>query len=93
MHRINTNAAAVSVLKANALVDEKAEAHGEDEVADELNISLDSLLKVLTRYDFPPSACSHIRGQEQIFGSRIGRDEQKNDVTTFGIYTLTGWAI
>ncbi|KAM5429262.1 hypothetical protein McanCB56680_007458 [Microsporum canis] len=86
LHRINTNAAAVSVLKANALVDEKAEAHGEDEVADELNISLDSLLKVLTRYDFPPSACSHIRGQEQIFGSRIGRDEQKNDVTTFDFW-------
>ncbi|KAF3479621.1 uncharacterized protein GIQ15_06597 [Arthroderma uncinatum] len=86
LHRINTNAAAVSVLKANALADEKTEAHSEDEVADELNISLDSLLKVLTRYDLPPSACSHIRGQEQIFGSRIGRDEKKNKVTAFDFW-------
>lgn len=86
LHRIHTNAAAVSVIKANALADEKTEAHVEDEVADELNISLDSLLKVLARYDFPPSACSHIRGQEQIFGSRIGRDDKKNKVTAFGRY-------
>ncbi|EZF22454.1 hypothetical protein H112_04656 [Trichophyton rubrum D6] len=86
LHRIHTNAAAVSVIKANALADEKTEAHVEDEVADELNISLDSLLKVLARYDFPPSACSHIRGQEQIFGSRVGRDDKKNKVTAFDFW-------
>ncbi|EFR01093.1 hypothetical protein MGYG_04097 [Nannizzia gypsea CBS 118893] len=86
LHRVNTNAAAVSVIKANALADEKTTAHVEDEVADELNISLDSLLKVLARYDFPPSACSHIRGQEQIFGSRIGRDDKKKKVTAFDFW-------
>jgi hypothetical protein len=38
------------------------------------NISRRALFKILTKYDIAPAACSHIRGQEQIFGSRITKD-------------------
>lgn len=50
---------------------------------DRINISRDALLKVMTKYDIAPGACSHIRGQEQIFGSRTTKNE-KNKVTAFG---------
>lgn len=95
---IRRNKAAADVLRANGLIDEKSgvrvserEINGESEVIDELNITLDSLLKVLTRYDIPPAACSHIRGQEQIFGSRISRDD-KNNVTAYGKYSSSRMA-
>ncbi|KAL2825473.1 hypothetical protein BDW59DRAFT_146269 [Aspergillus cavernicola] len=42
----------------------------EGEIPSQLNITRDSLLKILTRFDIAPAASSHIRGQEQIFGSR-----------------------
>ncbi|KKK12447.1 hypothetical protein P175DRAFT_0501480 [Aspergillus ochraceoroseus IBT 24754] len=45
-----------------------------EEVPSQLNITRHSLLKILTRYDIAPAASSHIRGQEQIFGSRQLRD-------------------
>jgi hypothetical protein len=37
----------------------------------------------LTKYDIAPAACSHIRGQEQIFGSRVTKDEN-GQVQAFG---------
>lgn len=43
----------------------------------ELNISRRSLLKILTAYSVAPAACSHIRGQEQVYGSRVLRDMGK----------------
>ncbi|KAL2845424.1 hypothetical protein BJY01DRAFT_234943 [Aspergillus pseudoustus] len=46
----------------------------EGEVRSQLNITRNSLLKILTRFDIAPAASSHIRGQEQIFGSRQLRD-------------------
>ncbi|WEW59164.1 hypothetical protein PRK78_004633 [Emydomyces testavorans] len=92
LNSIQNNSVATEVLKANGLLDEKTGAtvsHMElsdtNEVADELNISLDSLLKVLTRYDIPPAACSHIRGQEQIFGSRISRHD-RNQVACYDFW-------
>ena len=51
------------------------------------NISREALLKVITKYDIAPGACSHIRGQEQIFGSRTTRNEM-NDVTAVGKFHL-----
>ncbi|KAF2458967.1 hypothetical protein BDY21DRAFT_198082 [Lineolata rhizophorae] len=62
----------------SVLVDEKLR----PEVPDELNVSHDSLLKILKRYNFAPGACSHIRGQEQIFGSRVNRDG-KGEIQSF----------
>jgi hypothetical protein len=35
-----------------------------------LDISKDALIKILTHYKVAPGACTHIRGQEQIFGTR-----------------------
>lgn len=55
----------------------------EDEIPSQLNISRESLFEVLTKYDIAPLACSHIRGQEQAFGSRACRDESGN-VVSFG---------
>ena len=49
----------------------------------QLNISRKALLEILTKYDIAPLACSHIRGQEQTFGSRIHRNE-KNEIVSFG---------
>lgn len=51
--------------------------------ASEFNISQKTLLKILTRYDIAPATCSHIRGQEQIFGSRVTKDAN-NELTAFG---------
>lgn len=42
----------------------------EEGILSQLNISRKSLFEVLTKYDIAPPACSHIRGQEQAFGSR-----------------------
>lgn len=55
----------------------------EDEIPSQLNISRESLFEVLTKYDIAPLACSHIKGQEQAFGSRACRDESGN-VVSFG---------
>lgn len=54
-----------------------------EEIPSQLNISRKSLLEVLTKYDIAPLACSHIRGQEQVFGSRACRDES-GKVVSFG---------
>ncbi|PSN67407.1 hypothetical protein BS50DRAFT_494021 [Corynespora cassiicola Philippines] len=51
-------------------------------VSDEFNISRESLFKILTAYDIAPAACSHIRGQEQIFGSRVTKNES-NEIEAF----------
>lgn len=51
--------------------------------ADKLNISRRALFDIMTTYDIAPAACSHIRGQEQIFGSRVTKDE-KGEVLAFG---------
>jgi hypothetical protein len=82
---------ALKVLISNGLIeDERSEKFGASlggtkrQEKDQFNISLDSLLKVLSRYDIPPAACSHIRGQEQIFGTRMLRDEEGN-VKSFGM--------
>lgn len=55
----------------------------EEEVPSQLNISRKALFKILTRYDIAPRACSHIRGQEQIFDSRVCRDENSK-IVSFG---------
>ncbi|KAH8594396.1 hypothetical protein B0O99DRAFT_652681 [Bisporella sp. PMI_857] len=34
-----------------------------------MDVSREALLKILTHYRIAPAACSHIRGQEQIYGS------------------------
>lgn len=52
---------------------------------DRMNISRDALFKILTKYDIAPGACSHIRGQEQIFGSRTTKNET-NEVTAVGTW-------
>jgi hypothetical protein len=54
-----------------------------NEVKSELNITRSSLLKILTRYDIAPAAASHIRGQEQIFGSRCLMEDDGATVKTF----------
>ena len=51
----------------------------------ELNISHKSLLRILTAYNVAPAACSHIRGQEQVYGSRVLRD--KGETKSFGVYS------
>ncbi|KAJ4368478.1 hypothetical protein N0V83_006835 [Neocucurbitaria cava] len=43
--------------------------------ASKFNISRAALTKILTMYNIAPAACSHIRGQEQIFGSRVTKDK------------------
>jgi hypothetical protein len=35
------------------------------------NVSRKALFEILTKHDIAPAACTHIRGQEQIFGSRV----------------------
>ncbi|KAK8243412.1 hypothetical protein HDK90DRAFT_409253 [Phyllosticta capitalensis] len=37
----------------------------------EMNITQETLLKILSKYHVAPDAASHIRGQEQTFGSRL----------------------
>lgn len=55
----------------------------EEEIPSQLDISRRSLFEILTKYDIAPLACSHIRGQEQAFGSRACRDES-GKVVSFG---------
>ncbi|KAL5335286.1 hypothetical protein BJX70DRAFT_390765 [Aspergillus crustosus] len=55
--------------------DPKFEDEFEDQTSSLLNITRDSLLKILSRYDIAPAASSHIRGQEQVFGSRQLRED------------------
>jgi len=76
------------VFKKNELYDENVidpadTEYLEDRRQDRLNISRDALLKIMTKYDIAPGACSHIRGQEQIFGSRTTKNEM-NEVTAVG---------
>jgi hypothetical protein len=88
------------VLKKNELYDENAKDPAdtlslEGWKEDRFNISRDALLKVMTRYDLAPGACSHIRGQEQIFGARTLKNEM-NEVTAVGksyvwFATLCSW--
>lgn len=59
-----------------------------EEVPSQLNISRRALFEVLTRYDIAPLACSHIRGQEQVFSSRACRDES-GKVVSFGEFTTS----
>ena len=84
------NPKAAKVLRVNELYDKDNEDERDDaEKADRaapnhLNISHRSLLRILTWYDIAPAACSHVRGQEQVFGSRTQKDS-KNDVTSVGM--------
>jgi hypothetical protein len=76
------------VFKKNELYDEKVTDPADTPFPevwkqDRINISRDALLKVMTKYDIAPGACSHIRGQEQIFGARTSKNE-KNEVTAVG---------
>ena len=78
------------VFKKNELYDVKlkdpADTHfSEGWKQDRFNISRDALLKVMTKYDIAPGACSHIRGQEQIFGARTSKNEM-NEVTAVGTF-------
>ncbi|KAF2189219.1 hypothetical protein K469DRAFT_683656 [Zopfia rhizophila CBS 207.26] len=81
------NPAAAKVLRKNELYDEHAGDPADPEkasawIGDQFNISRKSLFKIMTKYDIAPAACSHIRGQEQIFGSRA-RKNQENKITSF----------
>lgn len=60
---------------------------------DRMNISRSALLKVLEAYDIAPGTCSHIRGQEQIFGSRTTKNKTTNEVTAIGEYVRSNQAI
>jgi hypothetical protein len=63
---------------------EQIEQHSKlGKVPDQLDISEDSLLRILTRYNIAVGSLSHIRGQEQIFGSRLTQD-QDGKVEAFG---------
>ncbi|KAF1842615.1 uncharacterized protein K460DRAFT_380436 [Cucurbitaria berberidis CBS 394.84] len=44
-------------------------------VASTFNISQRALFKIMTNYDIAPAASSHIRGQEQTFGSKVSVNE------------------
>ncbi|PVH94309.1 hypothetical protein DM02DRAFT_693534 [Periconia macrospinosa] len=80
------NPAAAEVLRKNELYDEHVGDPADPEnvswVGDQFNISQRSLFRIVTKYDIAPAACSHIRGQEQIFGSRIQKN-QENEITSF----------
>jgi hypothetical protein len=76
------------VFKKNELYDENVKDPADTQFLegrkqDRINISRDALLKVMTKYDIAPGACSHIRGQEQIFGARTSKNEM-NEVTAVG---------
>ena len=82
------NAKTKEVFKRNELYDDKSvdpadSKHQGPWKADELNISKDALLKILEWYDIAPGACSHIRGQEQIFGARTTKNT-KNEISAVG---------
>ncbi|KAF1932590.1 uncharacterized protein M421DRAFT_416215 [Didymella exigua CBS 183.55] len=76
---------AAAMLKKNelydkAIVDPADPQDPEMRREDRMNISRDALLKIITKYDIAPGTCSHIRGQEQIFGSRTTKNKN-NEVT------------
>ena len=83
------NPKAAKVLRVNELYDKDDEddrdnAKKADGAAlNHLNISHRSLMRILTWYDIAPTACSHVRGQEQVFGSRTQKNAQ-NDITSVG---------
>lgn len=83
------NPDAAEVLRKNELYDENTVDPADPEkpstfTSDQFNISRKALFEILTKYDIAPAACSHIRGQEQIFGSRVRKNEQK-DIISFGM--------
>lgn len=47
-------------------------------VPSQLDISFEALTNVLERYCIAPAACSHVRGQEQVYGSRLTKDKAGN---------------
>lgn len=80
--------AAADLFKKNELYDHGALDPADPEkpaqwVASKFNISRSALFKIMTKYDIAPAACSHIRGQEQIFGSRVSKDKS-GEVKAFG---------
>lgn len=87
-------AKAAAVLKKNELYDKAVADPADPEDPDDpemwredrMNISRDALLKIVTKYDIAPETCSHIRGQEQIFGARTTKNES-NEVTAVGKQT------
>ncbi|KAF2796365.1 hypothetical protein K505DRAFT_348013 [Melanomma pulvis-pyrius CBS 109.77] len=81
------NPEAIKVLLKNEMYDELARDPAEPKdpsafVGDQFNISQKALFKILTTYDIAPAASSHIRGQEQIFGSRVTKNKA-NETTSF----------
>ncbi|KAF2177528.1 hypothetical protein K469DRAFT_807439 [Zopfia rhizophila CBS 207.26] len=82
------NPAVAKVLRKRKLYDEDGEndnvskEKGVRGIVDQFNISRKALFSILTKYDIAPAACSHIRGQEQIFGSRISKTDD-NVARTF----------
>lgn len=52
--------------------------NGRTAIPSQLNISLEALKDVLVHYEIAPAACSHIRGQEQFYGSRLTKDKAGN---------------
>ena len=56
-----------------------ADANGKNNVGpSQLDISFDALMNLLEHYRIPPAACSHVRGQEQVYGSRLTKDKAGN---------------
>jgi hypothetical protein len=85
---VSKNAAAAALFRKNELYDYPSDDPADPEPpteweASKFNISRHALFKILTTYDIAPAACSHIRGQEQIFGSRVTKDEN-GQVRAFG---------
>lgn len=79
---------AAAVLKKNELYDKEIldpADQNDFEVwkADRMNISREALMKIMTKYDIAPGTCSHIRGQEQIFGARTTKNKS-HEVTAVG---------
>jgi hypothetical protein len=77
---VSKNVAAATLFEKNELYDYPSIDPADPEPpteweASKFNISRYALFKILTKYDIAPAACSHIRGQEQIFGSRVTKDE------------------
>jgi hypothetical protein len=85
---VSKDVAATTLFKKNELYDYPSVDPADPEQpakweASKFNISRHSLFNILTKYDIAPAACSHIRGQEQIFGSRVTKDEN-GQVQAFG---------
>lgn len=87
--QVAQNPIAAKVLRTNELYDKDNEDDRDfvekegKEALNHLNISHRSLLRILTSYDIAPAACSHIRGQEQVYGSRTQKNKA-NEVTSVG---------